>query len=766
MLSRPSSVTLVLVATLVTGVPVSDARAQSSSGGADRPGERAAPGDTLTVESADEIVVTRSRARRADAVPYSDLTRPDLEKLHYGQDVPMLLDTTPSVHAWSDAGNGFGYSYLKIRGFEQDRVGMVLNGVPLNDPESHAVYWVDHGDILAGAGSVQVQRGVGTTLFGLSSFGGSVNVITSPLAMTPGIHLETGYGAFTDGDVDQPTRTYRAAFATGLVADGKAALSARYSRQDSEGYRRASGSDIETTGLSALYASGKMRHKIDLHAGNELTHFAWDGIPLADLDDRDVRRNNVYDAYSNNVDDFTQVVGSVSSEVDLGDSGITLSNTLYVVDGEGFFEQFETGEDLADYGVAPVDTTVTETDLVRRRWLVNAYWGLLPQARIPLGSGTATVGVGLRRYASDHFGELVWTEAAVDAGPLQRYYLNQTEKTSFEAFGRVELPVAARTTVSAALQYQGHRYRFEQAPIGNFRGYEYEANHDFVSPRLGVRQGLNDEVSVFASAAFAQREPSANDYLDEDDPGAVPAFEGAPDKVKGLDDPIVDPESVVDLELGAEVRRDRWQASLTLYQLEYRDQLIPLDGGRIEEEGRLRRANADRTRHQGVELEARARLTGDLSARGNVSFARHRFVDHEIFAYWLDDYAGGLLRYDDNVIPRSPEVLGNLSVDFERAAYGAGVDLRYVGKQYVDGENTEDLAIDPHARVDLRGTLDVAKLLGSTRTLGLEVRVLNVFDTLYETFGYSYYDDFPARPFAFYWPGATRSVFVTFQTVL
>jgi iron complex outermembrane receptor protein len=593
-----------------------------------------------------------------------------------------------------------------------------------------------------------------------------VNVITSPLAIAPGVHLETGYGAFTDGDIGQPTRTYRAAFATGLIAEGKAALSARYSRQDAEGYRRSSGTDIETTGLAALYVSGRMRHKIDLHAGRELTHFAWDGIPLADLDDRDARRDNVYAAYSNNVDDFQQVVGSVSSEVDLGDGGIVLSNTLYLVDGEGFFEQFETDESLADYGVSPADTTVTDTDLVRRRWLVNGYWGILPQARIPLGRGTATLGLGFRRYASDHFGELVWTEDAVDAAPLQRYYLNQTEKTSFEAYGRVELPLAARTQVSAALQYQGHRYRFDQASIGNFRGYEYEADHDFISPRVGVRQGITDELSVFASAAYAQREPSANDYMDEDDPFAVPAFEGADDKVKGLDDPIVDPETVIDLEIGAELRRERWSVGLNLYQIEYRDQLIPLDGGRIEEEGRLRRANADHTRHQGMELQATARLTPELSASGNLSLARHRFVDHEIFAYWLDDYAGGLLRYDGNTIPRSPEALGNVSLDWSRGAASTGLDLRYVGQQYVDGENREELAIDPHARVDLRASFDVAQALGSGRALDLQIRVLNVFDTLYETFGYSYYDEFPPTPVAFYWPGATRSVFVSLRTVL
>jgi len=720
--------------------------------------------DTAKVYELDDIVVFADR--RKSPVAMTDLAPADIDRLSYGQDVPVSIAATPSAYAYSDAGNGFGYSYLKIRGFDQDRIGMQVNGVPINDPESHQAYWIDHGDILAGSSRVQIQRGVGANLFGATSFGGSVNVRTSPATTAPGVTLATGYGFYTDEDIDQPTRMYRATFATGPILDERAVLYARYSRQDSEGYRRASAADLESFALSALYGGGRWNHKLDVLSGRQVSHFAWDGLSPsfgADLSDRDARRDNVYEIYPNNVDDFAQVITSITSETTA--KSIRFSNTLYYVDGEGFFEQFESESPFFTYGFDPIvvgpDSTIAETDIVRRRWLVNRYWGLLPQARFALGASEATVGLGFRRYDARHFGEVVWTDADVTRPPLDRYYDHDTGKTSAEAYAQLEARLARRTRATLALQAQAHRYDFTQRRVGNFPGYAFEADYTFVSPRVGIRQDLSDLLAVRALVSYAQREPSSNDYLDEDDPASVPAFENADDELTGLDDPIVKPEKLLDVELALELHGNAWSAGVTAYQLEFRDQLIPIDGGRLEEEGRLERANAEKTRHQGVELEGVAELTRSVALRGNLALARHRFVDHEIFAYWLDDYAGGMLRLDGNTIPRSPSILANVGADMTRGAWGAGVELQHVGKQYVEGENIESIAIDPYTVVNVTGKVSLDRWLG--RPVRLEARLLNAFDVLYETFGYSYYDGSPAAPIAFYWPAATRSVFLTLE---
>lgn len=716
--------------------------------------EQSALPDTLTVYEVEGIIVERTRLPEATStVATTRIGADEIASLPFDHDVTMTVGGSTSAYSFSDSGHGFGYSYLKIRGFDQERLGMLLNGVPLNDPESHHVYWVDHGDILGGGASINVQRGIGTTLFGASSFGGSVDVVTSPLALEPGIHLQTSYGTFTDSDIDSETRRYRAALSSGDILDGRGAFSARFSRLKSDGYRNDSGTDQESFALSGIYRDRNWGHKADILVGNEVTHFAWDGISPQygfDLDDRDDRRFNPYSDYANNVDDFRQSIASVSSHYELSNR-MRITNTAYAVDGVGFFEQFKTGEDFFDYGLSgtPGDN---ETDLVRRRWLDNHYWGFIPQLHTSVGSARTTFGVGFRRYEAEHYGDLVWTDADVSADALTRYYQYRTDKTSFEAFGRAEIPLSRSTLVTAAFQYQGHRYDWSQCSAPNFSGYAFEADHDFVSPRIGVRHNTEGGLGIFGSVSYQEREPADRDYLDGDDPQAVPQFADVTDP-RNLRGAAVQPESVVDVELGASLNKTDWSASVTLYQLEFNDELIPLDGGRILDDGNFIRANADRSRHQGVELEARAMVTSGLELSGNVSLARHRFVDHEVYAYWVDD----VINYEDNAIPRSPEVLGNFTARWTRDRLRTHAHVQHVGKQYVDGVNTESLAIDPFTVVHAGIAYDIGRALNSGRSVELDVRVNNVFDSLYETYGYGFFD---SGPVGVYWPGATRSVFV------
>jgi len=724
--------------------------------------------DTMAVHVGDDIIVVRSRAdRSSDAVPFSNLHRSEITKLSYGQDLPMVLTALPSVYAYSDAGGGDGYSYLQIRGFNQNRIGMMLNGVPLNDPEAHQVYWVDHGDLLADASSVQVQRGIGATLFGATSFGGSVNVLTSPSASRQGFHLKSTYGNYTDSDINQPSRLHRASFASGPVLDGQAAFSARYSRMNNEGYRHASGSDQESFALSGLVSAGRTAHKVDLFSGRETTHFSWDGIiPMYgfDLNDREDRRYNYYSNYKNNIDDFAQTIASLTSDIDLNDR-LNLSNTLYYIKGDGFYEQYKGGRDLWDYGFDPVvidSVEYTETDLVQKRWLQNDHWGILPQISYTSQDGIEiTGGLGFKHYESAHFGEIIWTDLDIGADPLERYYQYDTAKKSYEAYGSLLYPLTEQTSLTAALQYQGHRYQWRQNKLGNFAGYGFDADHDFLSPRLGLRHHLDQGISLYSSISYAEREPSDSDYIDGDDPSAEPAFENAATMITGLDKPLTKPEQVYDIEFGCEINRPRWQARLGLYQLDFNDELIPVDGGRVMNEGRIQRANADKTRHQGVELEGAYQPVRNLALSGNLSLARHRYVSHEIWAYWLNDWAGGLLSYDDNIIPRSPELLANLSATWDIRQLRFWAQAQHIGQQYIDGINTEASKIDRYTIVNLSAQVELADLFNFDRSLSIELRVNNLFDTLYETYGYVYYDGATPTPYSAYWPGATRSIFIS-----
>ncbi|HHM24243.1 MAG TPA: TonB-dependent receptor, partial [Bacteroidetes bacterium] len=227
---------------------------------------------TPVVLPGQEVIVTATRAKfRETPVPFTNISRGELQQRYWAQDIPMLIATAPSVYAYSDAGNGIGYSYLKIRGFDQRRVNVMLNGIPLNDPEDHNVYWVDMPDFAASVQDIQIQRGAGTSIYGSSSFGGSVNIVTSELTSERGLKIVSGAGSYD-------TRKFTAQFNSGLV-NNTYALTARYSRVLSDGYRERSNVDLWSYFLSAARYTANTTTQINIYGGQEITHAAWDGSP-------------------------------------------------------------------------------------------------------------------------------------------------------------------------------------------------------------------------------------------------------------------------------------------------------------------------------------------------------------------------------------------------------------------------------------------------------------------------------------------------------
>ncbi|MCH7521418.1 MAG: TonB-dependent receptor plug domain-containing protein, partial [Candidatus Marinimicrobia bacterium] len=364
----------------------------------------------------EQVFVSATRGRE-DLTPaaFSTLTQQDLSTVTV-EDVPMALSGLPGVYAFSDAGNGVGYTYLKIRGFDQDRIAVMINGIPMNDPESHQVYWVDHGDILAGTGSVQVQRGVGNSLYGTAAFGGSVNLVTSPRAMPEGLTLTTGYGDFTDTGFSAPSRKLALKWSGQPLAGRPFTLYGRYSRIRSDGYRLGSGTDQDAFHIIGEYLQPEASTRLELISGSEVTHFSWDGvIPLYgyDLDDRTARRYNFYaDSSFNggltnaNKDVFIQNIASLQHARQLGAGVFSLS--LYGVTGWGYFEQFKGGRDLWEYNLIDVlPETVEKADIIRRRWLVNGYWGVIPQYTLRGAWGLTVLGGDARFYNADHYGRVL-----------------------------------------------------------------------------------------------------------------------------------------------------------------------------------------------------------------------------------------------------------------------------------------------------------------------------------------------------------------------
>lgn len=728
----------------------------------------ARPGEPLALRLAVSLLegrpVTVLAGRAGDdrsAVTHSNLGRAELELAHHGQDLSRLLDGTPALVTTSYSGTAFGYNEIRLRGFDQKRVEVLVNGVPLNDPEDHYVYWVNLPDLGRSLKDVQIQRGTGTGHFGGSNFGGSVNLLTD-LVDQPGLHLEVGRGSFD---------TWRRSLGwSGGVVDGKWQMDARWSQVATNGWRDATAVDTWGAFFSARRFLPRGSLRLTHYTGHELTHTAWDGVALAELRGlagrlADPTQNNE-SGYDNSIDDFRQPHSEAELDWLLPD-GSALQATLYHVDGSGFYENLKTGRDPVDYDLPA--TASGNVDLVNRRWIDKRQSGLnLFNERAALG-GTLTLGLHGYTYDAEHYGRVIWA-SPLPAGlaPQGRYYTHRTAKEKAGVVAELERPLGGSLDLTATLALQHTRYALRQLPDGGFQGAllnRFEDARLFVNPALGLSWRPREELTLSAGLSASSREPSRGEYWNAwegpDDLGRRPMFAHADTLADGSlswSDPLVKPERMTDLELGGRWRARRHELSLNFYWLEMRDEIVAYGG--VDEESPVR-GNAPRSHHTGLELEGRLKPRAGLEAGGNLALSRNRIdelVLHE--TRYLADWTAVVERRDMSGHPAalSPEVVANLWVDWRPlAGLALKPRLQHVGRQYLDTSGDDAFsALDP-ALVDPRyldasggprfsKTLDAYTVLGldarwalafwRDQELALTLQVENLLDADYETSGY------------------------------
>ncbi|MCH7528972.1 MAG: TonB-dependent receptor [Candidatus Marinimicrobia bacterium] len=717
----------------------------------------------------EQVFVTATRGSEdRTPVAFATMDHRDLALAAPVEDLPMALAGLPGVYAFSDAGNGVGYTYLKIRGFDQDRIGVMINGIPLNDPESHQVYWVDHGDILAGSASVQVQRGVGNSLYGASAIGGSVNLVTSPRATPPGLTIKSGYGDFT-GAFSRPTRKLAVQWSGQPWSGQPFTVYGRYSGIRSAGYRLGSGTKQDALHLIGEALQPDQAVKLELISGYQVTHFSWDGvIPLYgyDLGNRVARRYNYYADPANNggrsaanKDVFFQNIASLQHAKKLAGGGI-LSFSVYRVSGQGYYEQFKGDRDPREYNLtALLPDTIAGVNVIRRKWLENSYWGIIPQYTVDEPWGTTVLGGDLRLYQADHYGLV----REVDDFPLidgPEYYRYATNKQSLSAYLHQLVALGPRVNMMFDLKYSYHAYTFEQDSMGAYTApYQYQLVYQFLDPRLGLRFKFNDQVSAFVNLSRAQREPADSDIYDADDPQAVPWLLGAPGQRTGLKRPLVQAEELWDLEIGWRYESARLALTTNLYSMWFHNELVPLDYRSITDDGVPIHGNAELTIHRGIEVQFSQQLAGGLSLDGSFTMADNRFVDYSTFE-WQEDSPE--VNHKGRVIPGHPGTLGNLRLKWTGRRLEMWSQGRHVGKIYIDRQNTEMAAIAPSTVLDAGLVVKLGGGRMPLKSLELYFKGYNLLDTLYETFGYNYWDwDDESGPYRVdvYWPAATRGYF-------
>ena len=664
----------------------------------------------------DEIVVSATRAVSGKTpVSFSNLTLKEIQTRNTAQDIPMVLASEPGVWAYSESGNGTGYSYVSIRGFDQSRIGVMIDGVPLNDNESHQVYWVDHGDLLADAKDVQIQRGIGNSLYGSSAFGGSININTNILSDKREIGFSYGQG-------DWNTTKYRARYRSGKDFGDNLSLVVRTSQIKSDGYRDNHNSKQNGLFFGLEHRGEKITNQFRALIGYENTQLLWDGIYMEDIDDRTKRRtgNKAY------TDNFSQQIYSLNTRTKIREN-IFLKNTSYLVLGQGYYEVNKSGQDYYSYNLdvnnefSDNEEQSLSTDFLRRKWIDNNYFGVVPTITWFNKGLRIDLGGEIRYYTGDHFGEVSkfsnerLTSQFGDS--WYRYYQYVGKKNSMTSFIHFNWhPIGQPFTITADFQNQIHNWKLEQEKIGHAVGHKLTADWNFSNPRMGMIWELSDSLNMFVSWGKAQKEPADNQIIQADDVWSDPVMAAA--------------EVITDFEWGLDFTFGRGKAKFNGYNIKYlNEQLKNID---VNQEGEYDYYLADSTEHMGFEWETEFILNNQFSLAANGALVMNYFNDGKS-------------------LPNVPSTLFNLSIDYQPIKNGLFfIHWRRIGNMYVDRENTEEGMIDPFSVWDMG-------IKYKWQGLEIMAKVNNVFDKLYSTYGYGYnWDGYKA----YYWPGATRNTFI------
>lgn len=729
------------------------------------PALAAAPADSAATDTLSRVVqlapVEVSTARTGAHAPFarSLVTRDELRTLNNGQDTPMALATLPGAYAYSDAGNGVGYSYLSLRGFPQERISVLINGVPLNDPESHQVYWIDHPDLLASASQVEVQRGVGSALYGAASVGGSVNLETAPMSETPSATLLGSIGSFGTTRTMFEGRSGRTASGWNFYG--------RYSRIASDGYRDQSATSLWSYALSARRDFGRQSAQVNLYGGPEETHLAYLGIPAEYMDgmvtgnaDRDRKFNPL--TYPGERDHFYEPHYELVHSWAPNDR-VLFSQTLFYFDGRGYYDEQRLAQNLSDYRLSPWNTTdttlaprdyylqdstgalvrdvngryqIVKTDIVRRRQIVDRHYGWIPRVRIEHADGALTVGGELRQHDGHHTGEVL-SGGTLPPGtqPDVSYYDYHPRTLAAGLFAREEraLPSHLKATLDLAWRHQGYDMERDE-----FDHIAFTQSYDFVNPRIGLGWAPRTDLSVFGAWAYSSREPAFQDLYDGEGPGNVPLFENANTATNTYGAPLIRPEHVNDFELGGTWQGAGASASVNLFRMNFRDEIVY--AGQFDTDlGIPILGNAAQSIHQGAELAlALDRL---VAARTHVLVNANATLSDNYFVHYREVYgltAADTINYDGNQIPLFPATMANVTLALKRGGASLGCDVQYASRVYVDNTQSIVNSVGPHAIYGLSGALRFP--LRGTTTIEVSARVTNLFDTRYATSGYMDYD--------------------------
>lgn len=673
--------------------------------------------------------------RAGEKAPFTktNITKKEIEKTNLGQDLPFILNQTPSVVINSDAGNGVGYTGIYIRGTDATRINMTLNGIPYNDAEDQSIYFVDLPDFASSVNSIQIQRGVGTSSNGAGAFGATINFSTNEFNEKAYAEINNSYGSFNTWK-----NTVKAG--SGLI-DDHFTIDARLSRISSDGYIDRAASDLKSFYLSAAYLTKNSSLRFNIISGYEKTYQAWNGIPEAKLDGDKAALDKHYDdnvgslyftsadslnlynsnnrtynyfTYKNQTDNYWQNHYQLFFNHQFSQR-LSLNVATFLSRGYGYYEEYQNQQSYTDYGLPPVvvgTDTLSTTDLIRQKWLDNYFYGGIFSLQYKHKATQFTVGGGWDKYDGKHYALVNWAQyGGIPNG--YEYYNVPAHKTDFNVYAKLQQPLNEKFTAFADLQFRTIDYHingFEDNP-----SLSVNPTYNFINPKAGITY-TNREWQGYFSYSLGNHEPNRGDF-------------------EANQDELPKPEKLHDFELSIEKKNLQYSFSATGYYMLYKSQLVL--NGKINDVGEYTRINIPDSYRLGIEFQAAAKITDWLNAFANLAFSRNKVKNYTEF---IDDYDSGgqkSFSYKETNIAFSPSMVGGATINFlPFKNYELSLISKYVSKEYLDNAQHEDRKLNGYYVQNLRMSYTLkSKAIKET---DLIFQLNNVFNKKYEPNGYTY----------------------------
>lgn len=670
--------------------------------------------DTTQVNKLDEVLVSAVRATTKTPVSFSNLDKKEIKTRNLGQDIPVLMNYLPSVVTTTDAGNGVGYTGIRVRGSDATRVNVTINGIPYNDSESHGTYWVNMPDFASSLESLQLQRGVGTSTNGAGAFGASLNMLTDSYSKESNGEISNSFGSFN-------TQKHTVKFSTGLMND-HFEIAGRLSALKSDGYVDRASSDLKSYFLQGTYVGKTTLIKALAFGGKEKTYQSWNGIDEATLSsDRTFNSAGIFTDklgktrfYDNETDNYQQDHYQLHWNEKISEKWST-NLAFHYTKGKGYYENYKEDAKFSSYGLTPIvisGSLINKTDLVRQKWLDNDFYGTTFSTNYKEGKLDLILGGGYNKYEGAHFGKVIWARYASQSELGDRYYEDFATKTDGNLFAKANYQISEKVSLFGDLQYRNVNYKADSSETGLVND-----NFNFFNPKAGLNYAYNNQNVLYFSYARANREPNRTDYEN-----------GSPR-----------PEKLNDFELGLRHTTEKVKFNANIYYMAYKDQLILT--GALDDVGSPIRKNSGDSYRLGLEIDATIAVLDNLFIRPNMTISTNKNKDF----YFQRD--GVLTSLGNTNIAYSPDfIAGNIITFLPVKKLQVSFLSKIVGEQYMGNIDSEGSKLKAYYTSDLSISYELKpkSVFESILFSGL---VNNIFDYKYVSNGYFYtYDDDYSNP--------------------